>query len=1559
MSIPESNFSGIAAHYLASNIQRLESSPGCFVCFQCDANDWKGCWNPDVFQAHINSTHPDSEFLSCVFCGSDFPRDRLTSHIASHFASIDSRPFLYSCPMFVHSSCKFQTNNIHCLRIHLRSKHRNEPVVYRCPYCSKQEQSLESLESHVSTQALRLYHCVIYGCHVKSPSKQALVDHIIRKHGSILASSLRESVEFICEYQGTLPSYLRSFIVERSAPKASKRPGNPADCLALCLRCPKCHLATTDWSRFESHLNSCVTDPITYTIFWCPECSTVSTERGLIEEHALAQHETQSFRSPAASQQAAAEMNATIAAAAAAAGLRQATSNASSALDDPYLGHTALGHFGVAMRVFAKSTRSSCASACSSMVVETCYEAGTTLRESNEFVNAPSLDATLLNTVTPLTGQNPPINVISALTSLLPPPPPIQTSLAKTEMPSPKASTSTAPDVSLDNSFFSNNPFLAAAAMMSAISNFAINNPAPAPNILDNMAAAAAAIAADEESAAAEIGIDGDCHSNGFEGEANTPASSSNTAEEIMRTGPSGEEELVSFPFDEMQFRIELSGRVPPDVLDQLAEKLRKFSSYVIRILGKENHRRVPQCPECNRIFSYGLPDFKRHLLVIHLGAPREHLKDLLRFLRFPKVESMASEKQEQQAAMRQMRPSEIEPGVRKIPLPYSIDILRRLTDGLPEETRDHIAAKMRTYSTMAAICENKGGIKRYRCGHCQYSSPHALADVRKHILGSHCGISTKHFRFCLQASRLDHVDFCLLSDEKLDRLAQDFLTRRQPESVESEASSIEVNNNKRPHSRTPSPEASLLSREPDENGVSRFTTMIPGSKNPVKVRIRGPIPPGEPPTSPSHSSVLNTSNHPNSASIELSDLPKIPGLEGANQIVDLPLPYSKPVLRQLLKNAGALPHQIEEICAKMEVYSSKTMTRICQGDRTLAFRCSCGRLFVTTRQPDSKMRAATLADSRRHVMGVHARIPHEYITICCQASRISRENSFQLYPDEMLHRLAMDRPIKLNSPETLSASSHMHRVPSKSFSSKMGSLPPLRPLADLSADNSEDEKPIVNSRFNLPVAFQPLNDSTSNGIGGGGDERGEDSIDSEPIDTSVVLSCLNEQDPKEVERIIDLPYSKTALQVLVRGYCPQNYFNILLKKMQVYTNYKVFVTRRKGRRYFCCSGCSSVSPHGMGDIRKHILGVHAKVPERYKAAAMHCSRLSREDNTLLNDENLLQLAKMKWKGTVIKPLAEITMSGSFSSKPDPLGSSTPLSRYQRNSVNRLSDHASPVVLNATLQGKNYLYSCSACQVASEDSAAMRSHVAREHLGARACECPMCPDSFNSSTDLFTHCSTAHLNCIPTIPPPLLPAPYREAMLSASFLFFINPVQIWTSLFGDSADSVVINRQDTALPPSVVTKKEPVSMEDDEMGKLWTSWNSLNNSNDELDVPSTLFNLPSASVTPPLSSMEVNGDLASSSAVFPCPIPIPSTPSEVKPASNGAGSSRRKPLKANLVQLKQPKTTVTDPSAEGDEDEEGQAVMKVGNTEPQGGSDVPFKKPRLDEKVTEAVAGTQ
>ena len=84
-------------------------------------------------------------------------------------------------------------------------------------------------------------------------------------------------------------------VAEMTPAAASISPsGNSVDNLPLCLRCPKCQLATANWSRFHSHLDTCVNSgAISYTLYWCPSCSTVSTEKGLIEEHALIEHDTQ------------------------------------------------------------------------------------------------------------------------------------------------------------------------------------------------------------------------------------------------------------------------------------------------------------------------------------------------------------------------------------------------------------------------------------------------------------------------------------------------------------------------------------------------------------------------------------------------------------------------------------------------------------------------------------------------------------------------------------------------------------------------------------------------------------------------------------------------------------------------------------------------------------------------------------------------------------------------------------------------------------------------------------------------------------------------------------------------------------------------------------------------------------------------------------------------------------------------------------------------------------------------------------------------------------------
>lgn len=128
------------------------------------------------------------------------------------------------------------------------------------------------------------------------------------------------SCQFICAYEGRVPSFLRSFLFEKpvqlqaltssettSAPPAvsflissataTTTPSAPsrklAECASPCLRCPKCQVATANWPRFQTHLSLCIDNSISYHLYWCPSCSTVSTEKGLIEEHALAVHDAQ------------------------------------------------------------------------------------------------------------------------------------------------------------------------------------------------------------------------------------------------------------------------------------------------------------------------------------------------------------------------------------------------------------------------------------------------------------------------------------------------------------------------------------------------------------------------------------------------------------------------------------------------------------------------------------------------------------------------------------------------------------------------------------------------------------------------------------------------------------------------------------------------------------------------------------------------------------------------------------------------------------------------------------------------------------------------------------------------------------------------------------------------------------------------------------------------------------------------------------------------------------------------------------------------------------------
>lgn len=826
----------------------------------------------------------------------------------------------------------------------------------------------------------------------------------------------------------------------------------------------------------------------------------------------------------------------------------------------------------------------------------------------------------------------------------------------------------------------------------------------------------------------------------------------SSTPENSLGIGGKDEEE-VTFTFNERLFRREKADQYSSELLESLVTLLNKATGFPVKIVGKEKNRRVPKCPVCDHTFNYGLPDFKRHLLTKHLNAPRDLFKELTKYLSTSKVDlppvspalspSLAQEDQVKQADMRLWRAKNTSHTTKEIPLPYSIAVLEYLLKQDPDIKPEHrldIMERMKSYCTMKAMTEvQEDGAKRHKCCQCKYESCHSLADVRKHIMGSHCGISTKHFRHCLQASRLDNTDFALLPDVRLIKMAQESRSKRHGMVLNTPGNSSFPNNaallmendgseaedSVAATQATPSPQEN---REPDENGVSRHTATLPGSSRSLKVLIRCPPRP----------SPVDTSSQ-----LELAELIRNnPSLAGADSLVDLPLPHSKNVLKILLTNAGASPEQIEEISAKMDVYSAEKMQRVCTAGKTIAFRCSCNRLFLTTRTPDSTMRPATLADSRRHVMGVHAKISHEFTTICCQASRICRDNGFDLYDDAKLLSLANDRPIKLNPTSHSGKQSSPNPPPrtpsSRSSTSRLASLPPLLPLADLAAGSSEEDRTLNGS--------SRLGDADD--ANGGNDP----------------LCVLSEQDPDSLERLIDLPYSASAFRTLVTEYCPDAYFDDLIKKMEIYARYKVFVQRRDNRRCFCCSGCTSSSPHGMGDIRKHILGVHAKVPERYKAAAMHCSRLSREDNTLLPDDQLLALARDKIKGS----RCNASMADGYHSA----------SRFHLNTSGSLTDFSSTktrVVLNRYLKGREAIpyYACSACHVASEDPAAMRSHVVREHIGIPAYECPECSKFFKTPADLVAHCRSAHENCVPTIPPDALSTNFRLAMQSVSVRVYV------------------------------------------------------------------------------------------------------------------------------------------------------------------------------------------
>ncbi|CAH8516469.1 unnamed protein product [Heterobilharzia americana] len=1348
---------------LKRNIQLLESASGCFTCFTCthskitggsDSNQsyvsqkpGSSTSDPETFSSHLAEYHANTEKHLCLYCNSIVHRSCFVLHVSKHLLNGASSKSLeiFSCPFKPTCPDRFSTSQFQHMRIHWNSRHHNS-VTIMCDQCLNNFSTLSQWGEHIKSYSCSIVHCTFPGCFVKSPSRALILDHIRLKHSKFSTPKeqtvfplFQETSELICNRLIKLDSVSKS--VTTSFTAVDQLPPMNIMCTDLCppfvflLRCPYCDLTTVRWTYFLMHPASCsgirafvhnrqredgTQLPLIYRchIYWCSKCQVVSTEQKLLTEHVTYSHnpkEASVYRE---------HWRVSLLDDNSEPIITGLSVNLERDLESSKDADDMLPPFSTTEDDANDDEETESPMNLAALARPSSSKLGNRAQQTipNNF---PTLSVSKSSTNDNCTG------VSNSLTS-------VSANLHMNNSTALKTfrNFTVAQDV---GSFPTCNAASAVAAMaaaaLSGLTSFNMNNAVshsinPFSTSLPCDISSPIPIQPKPSTLPAEVvdPVQGNEEVNKIDTEESKYAdsldsSAKSPADEYLSSDDAGRvcDGLVSFPFDECKFRSELSTQLRPHIIDLLVSKMKQFSSYFVRILGKENHRRIPVCPECDKVFPYGLGDFKRHLLTVHLEVPREHLKDCLRFTYLPKSEEKFQEVQEQ-IAMRQMKPRVLEAGRRRVPLPYSIRILRRLTAHLPIVTREFLEQKMQLYSRLSVVVDTRGGFRRYKCNHCSYSSPHALADVRKHILGSHCGISTKHFRHCLQASRLDPVEFTLFSDEKLARLARDFLHRRQVSTIPISPNASPKSNSDNHLTSTESTSvasptvSSSLPCDPQDAYISHFTAVVPGSKTKVTVRIRPPIPPDFRNSDPLTSADLSSSHINGNLSLcqpsmspfecgaehqttssntnsELASLPSIPGIEGADRVVDLALPFSEPVLRHLLESSGAPERHIEDIVGKMRVYSTYKMSRICRNDRTIAFRCPCGRLFITTRQPDSKIRAATLADSRRHVMGVHARIPNVFITICCQASRITREYDFQIYPDDMLLRLAMDRPIKLNNlpvpaPSDVNTSNTNGRSSSNNFSKPLKELAPYPIVATIAP-----QQPINTNSVSSSPRTQILDvgeaDSVSEGTDTGGtsgsinhdesftkyensenDDNKESSdidpkrVQKEPEDPLAQLNAVQASGSEEVERVIDLPYSSEALKTLVQGYCPPNFFPVLEAKMGVYSSLKVYITRRRGRRYFCCSGCSSSSPHGMGDIRKHILGVHAKVPERYKAAAMHCSRLSREDNTLLPNHVLLHLAKMKWKGTVIKPLSEMDLTQFGSRRASAVGLSRPSGQF-------------------------------------------------------------------------------------------------------------------------------------------------------------------------------------------------------------------------------------------------------------------------------------------------------
>lgn len=539
--------------------------------------------------------------------------------------------------------------------------------------------------------------------------------------------------------------------------------------------------------------------------------------------------------------------------------------------------------------------------------------------------------------------------------------------------------------------------------------------------------------------------------------------------------------------------------------LDGILEKLKKFASYRVPILGRANQRRVAGCPECLKPFNHGFTDLKKHLMVTHLGIRRDISRFTIDFTHSSRNQyntgisqnldhtgnNSHSNQQPKQLAIRngrvplkQLRKKPIIPlsltnplnlshsfkleqgeklpldssnghiplitdsnmgytggapvhrvipgtgvsnhcedlqsmdevcnqapvgrggiipldemgnpivaavvaasqsqssayaggteiflpkfGRQQIQLAYSLQVFKRLLEAyqVPFPERIQLINRMNHYARMHVVMDvlvPGGAQKRFSCPACMYTSVHSLADIRKHIMGSHCGISTKRFRLCLRASRHDTTTYRLHSDDRMIRFVEDHRRRliqladnqsNFANSYDSDSEDVKVkpedteSNVKVDGVPPPNP---IFNSEPSNDQEELETQIIETDQF-----DSGPFDEADD-ESDHRFLVSDCVEQSPGQQIKLVDESLVESVNNTQSLDDslgrgneefhrrIELPYSKSVLRILLEKEG-MTEQYDDIVNRMNVYSKHYLTVVSRGNRIYAYICICGRRFA------------------------------------------------------------------------------------------------------------------------------------------------------------------------------------------------------------------------------------------------------------------------------------------------------------------------------------------------------------------------------------------------------------------------------------------------------------------------------------------------------------------------------------------------------------------------------------------------------------------------------------